>query len=161
LIDPTFAIVLTLLSFKKPYASEACCEGQHDVNAERSPHYLYDQERVTFSTAGSRCQAMGMESCDFNEIEGLDSWHKKGYHWTTDSCVIQVKVNAIGQVALVYKPESFEYLVSIIFPNSVRNTFAYLITELIAWFLCYCLTFHSIHTFEMTIEIISRYALCG
>ena len=111
LSDFVFCLSHNALS-KKPYAAEACCEGQQDVTAERSPLYLYDQERVKFSTASSRCEAMGMESCDFNAIEGLDSMHKKGYHWTTDSCAIQVKINAVGHVALVYKPESYEYLVS-------------------------------------------------
>jgi len=42
--------------------------------------------------------------CDFNDINGID-WWKKGYHWTTDSCAIQVKVDSTGQVALVYEPE--------------------------------------------------------
>jgi hypothetical protein len=92
-----------------PYASEACCEGQQDLIAERSPAYLYDQERVLYSTAAERCVAMGMQLCDFNHIEGIDEY-KKGYHWTTDNCVIQVKVNYEGQVALVYEPESYAYL---------------------------------------------------
>lgn len=63
-----------------PYASEACCSTA-DVAAYRSPNYLYDQERVTFLTAGSRCEAMGKSLCDFNYISNLD-WHKKGYHWS-------------------------------------------------------------------------------
>jgi len=92
-----------------PYASEACCEGQQDTVAERYPGYLYDQERVLYSTAGSRCDAIGMGSCDFNSIEGIDK-HKKGYHWTTDGCAIQVKINAIGQIALVYEPDSYAEL---------------------------------------------------
>ena len=94
-----------------PYASEACCAGTFDLQAERFPGYLYDQERVTFSTANARCKAMGMISCDFNDIAGIDAY-KKGFHWTTDSCAIQVKVNAIGQVALVYKPEVSRFVYS-------------------------------------------------
>ncbi len=96
-----------------PYASEACCEGQQDIYAERSPNYLYDQERVSYATAGSRCSDMGLDSCDFNRIEGLD-WHKRGYRWTTDGCQIQVKVNREGQVALVYEPESYAELVRVV-----------------------------------------------
>lgn len=42
-----------------PYASEACCEGTFDLTAERWSGYLYDQERVVFSTAADRCNAMG------------------------------------------------------------------------------------------------------
>eukprot|EP00804_Cyclotella_cryptica_P014145 CCRYP_005584-RA/>CCRYP_005584-RA protein AED:0.03 eAED:0.03 QI:259/1/1/1/0.94/0.9/20/117/3951 len=91
-----------------PYASEACCS-MGDLKAYRSPDYLYDQERVTFSTADSRCVAMGKRSCDFNDIGDL-AWYKKGYHWSTDSCLIKVKVNAIGQVALVYEPDDYAYL---------------------------------------------------
>ena len=87
-----------------PHASEACCAGTFDLQAERFPGYLYDQERVTYLTADARCKAMGMISCDFNEITGIKK-NKKGFHWTTDNCAIQVKVNAIGQVALVYKPD--------------------------------------------------------
>lgn len=63
-----------------PYASEACCSTA-DVAAYRNPEYIYDQERVLFSTAASRCEAMGKTLCDFNYINDLD-WHKKGYHWS-------------------------------------------------------------------------------
>lgn len=59
-----------------PYASEACC-ATADLRAYRSPDYLYDQERVMFSTASSRCEAMGKKSCDFNDIGDL-AWYKKG-----------------------------------------------------------------------------------
>lgn len=89
--------------------NQACCEGNFDLTAERAISYLYDQERVTYSTAAARCQAMGLNLCDFNDITGI-STHKKGYHWTTDGCKIQVKINAVGQVALVYEPESFASL---------------------------------------------------
>jgi hypothetical protein len=59
-----------------PYASEACCS-TGDLTAYRSTSYLYDQERVTFLTADSRCLAMGKRSCDFNDIGDL-AWYKKG-----------------------------------------------------------------------------------
>ena len=91
-----------------PYASEACCS-MGDLRAYRSPDYLYDGERVKFSSAESRCVADNKLSCDFNDIGAID-WWKKGYHWTTDKCKIQVKVNAVGQVALVYEPEDYAYL---------------------------------------------------
>ena len=91
-----------------PYASEACCEAAN-LRAQRSPHYLYDQERVLWSTADSRCEEIGLKSCDFNEIRGL-AWHKQGYHWSTDGCLIKVKTNFIGQVALVYEPDDYAYL---------------------------------------------------
>jgi hypothetical protein len=52
---------------------------------------------------------MGMGLCDFNDITGI-AGHKKGFHWTTDSCAIKVKVNAIGQVALVYEPRASAFL---------------------------------------------------
>jgi len=32
------------------------------------------------------------------------------YHWSTDSCIIKVKVNSVGQVALVYEPDDYAYL---------------------------------------------------
>ena len=70
---------------------------------------MYDQERVTFAKAGSRCDQLGKFVCDFNEIYDI-STHKKGYHWTSDSCQIQVKIDYTGQVALVYKPNKSEYL---------------------------------------------------
>jgi hypothetical protein len=111
-----------------PYASEACCS-TGDLRAYRSPDYLYDQERVLASTADSRCVAIGKMSCDFNDIgeiyflhddlpglrrssftlthdtylndaiTGDIDWYKKGYHWSTDSCTIKAKVNAVGQVS--------------------------------------------------------------
>ena len=94
-----------------PYASEACCTGTFDMTAERAA-YLYDQERVTYSTADARCKAMNMGLCDFNDVTPLD-WsqeHKKGFYWTSKSCAIQVKVDATGQVALVYEPEFYAFL---------------------------------------------------
>eukprot|EP00986_Skeletonema_menzelii_P003357 scaffold1026_cov141-Skeletonema_menzelii.AAC.8 len=62
------------------YASEACCSVA-DVAAYRNPDYVFDQERVLFSTAGARCAAMDKQLCDFNYINDLD-YHKKGYHWS-------------------------------------------------------------------------------
>ena len=32
-------------------------------------------------------------------ITGDIDWYKKGYHWSTDSCTIKAKVNAVGQVS--------------------------------------------------------------
>jgi hypothetical protein len=52
---------------------------------------------------------MGLVSCDFNSIEGIENY-QKGYHWTTDGCKIQVKVSYEGQVALVYEPETYQKL---------------------------------------------------
>ena len=64
-----------------PYASEACCSTA-DVAAYRWPDYIYDQERVKYSTAESRCDRFdGKAMCDFNYINDLD-YHKKGYHWS-------------------------------------------------------------------------------
>ena len=60
-----------------PYASEACCS-TGSLRAYRSPDYLYDQERVLFSTADARCEAMDKKSCDFNDIDRDLAWHKKG-----------------------------------------------------------------------------------
>ncbi len=91
-----------------PYASEACCV-TGDLRAERYPDYLYDQERVLFSTADSRCNEIGKMSCDFNDIGGIET-HQKGYHWSTDKCQILLKVNAVGQVAIVYEPDDYAYL---------------------------------------------------
>jgi hypothetical protein len=76
------------------------------LTAERAISYLYDQERVTYSTAAARCNATGLSLCDFNHITGIPP-HKQGYHWTTAGCKIQVKINSVGKVALVYEPESF------------------------------------------------------
>jgi len=91
-----------------PYASEACCSVAN-LRAQRYPNYLYDQERVLFSTANSRCEEIGMTSCDFNDIGGIET-HQKGYHWSTDHCRILLKVNSVGQVAIVYEPEDYAYL---------------------------------------------------
>ena len=75
----------------------------------RYPDYLYNQEPVLFSSACSCCVTMGKMTCDFNDIGDID-WHKKDYHWTTDIFLIKVKVNAIGQVAMVHEPEDYVYL---------------------------------------------------
>ena len=86
-----------------PVAAEACC-GVGEVDAQRNSKY--SGERMTFSTAESRCEAISMEICDFYEVDG-PSYLNSGYFWTPDSCSLHVKVKQDGSIAVVHQPSGF------------------------------------------------------
>ena len=86
-----------------PVASEACCS-IGNTYAERNSKY--SGERVTFATAQSRCTEISKRICDYYKVEG-ESYLNKGYFWTADSCLIQVKVHRNGMVAVVHQPSDF------------------------------------------------------
>ncbi|KAL7542977.1 hypothetical protein ACHAXR_013016 [Thalassiosira sp. AJA248-18] len=62
---------------------------------------IYDDERVTFSTALARCEAhaagLGHDAdmCDYSFIDDIASpAHKAGYHWTNVPCQTKIKITA-------------------------------------------------------------------
>jgi len=81
-----------------PHAREACCRGERyrEVRSA-STSYLYDGERMTFSTAAERCGSL----CMFENVNN-ENWWKKGYHWTPKDCSILVKINSEGYIAIVH-----------------------------------------------------------
>ena len=81
-------------------AREACClESRHkDVETalmETGVTYLYEGERMSFTTANERCSNYGKDLCLYESIRVIpsdDKW-RKGYHWTNKDCGVNVKVN--------------------------------------------------------------------
>ena len=61
---------------------------------------------MTFATAQDRCTETSKEMCDFYQVEG-ESYLNSGYFWTADSCLIQVKIQSNGMVAIVHQPSDF------------------------------------------------------
>ena len=86
---------------KELVAAEACCERGSLTASERCE---YANERVSFISAEKRCQAQGKDLCDF--VPGVTSaCSPTGYHWTTGSCKVSVKIsNDKGKIAVVHQP---------------------------------------------------------
>ena len=61
---------------------------------------------MTFATAQHRCTEQSKRICDYFEVEG-ESYLNTGYFWTVDSCLVQVKVQRNGMVAIVHQPNNF------------------------------------------------------
>ena len=61
---------------------------------------------MTFATAQDRCTETSKEMCDFYQVEG-ESYLNSGYFWTADSCLIRVKIQRDGTVAVVHQPSDF------------------------------------------------------
>ena len=61
---------------------------------------------MTFATAEDRCNGEGL--CVFGAvvISPRNDWFRKGYHWTSKDCGINVKVNSEGYIAIVHDVES-------------------------------------------------------
>jgi hypothetical protein len=71
---------------------------------------------MDFGGAVERCQANGMEQCDFKQMQTYQAgvcskaynWQIDRlplyYHWTTSSCSVQVKVTNEGEIAIVHDP---------------------------------------------------------
>ena len=82
-------------------ASEACCESGELL---ASQNCLYHGERMTLSTASSRCKAIDREACDFRSgVHG--GCFNDMYFWTTSGCEVNLKVSSDnGKVAVVHEP---------------------------------------------------------
>ncbi len=83
-----------------PEASEACCSFG-STTASRNSNY--DGERMPFGTASDRCTDVSKKICDFSRVDGV--YHKIGYSyfWTSDECLIRVKVKGNGMVTIVHQ----------------------------------------------------------
>ncbi len=86
-----------------PVASEACCE-VGNIYAIRNADY--SGERTLLQTAEERCSAIDRGLCDFYRVDGA-WWLTSGYFWTSDSCILRVKVKRDGTVAIVHEPSDF------------------------------------------------------
>jgi len=91
---------------KLPHAGEACCD-ESTRNFFAFRNYVYDGERVKYSTAESRCGSTGL--CVYGVVSGVPNQerHHTQHHWLNTGCHIQVKVRASdGYVAIVHELES-------------------------------------------------------
>lgn len=86
---------------KLPIAAEACC-GNDDAGFASS-NSKYTGERITFTSAAERCEAVGKKSCaQYKWVRG-EYWFNYGFFWTSQSCNVQAKVHRDGTVAIVHK----------------------------------------------------------
>ncbi len=87
-----------------PISSEACCSTSGIDRTYASRNAKYSGERMTLSTAKSRCAAASKEICVYYRVNG--PFHEStGYFWTPESCSLQVKVKRDGNVAIVHQPK--------------------------------------------------------
>lgn len=86
-----------------PVAAEACCASGKN-NANRNA--VYDGERMSFNSAVSRCDDIGLEACNFFYVKG-DRHKLSSYFWTIDECLIQIKVNTNGLASIIHQPSVY------------------------------------------------------
>lgn len=89
-----------------PVAGAVCCDKVYErrrFNGE--PTCKYAGERVTLKTAEDRCEARGMEVCDFNNMTtNVDCPHANYmFNWRTDDCFIKAKITADGAVSIYHE----------------------------------------------------------
>ena len=84
-----------------PHAREACCNEDNyldvrDAKQETGVTYLYEGERMKYSTAQGRCVDYGKDLCLYEYITTIpdNNYQRKGYHWTNNDCGVNVKVNS-------------------------------------------------------------------
>ena len=84
-------------------ASEACCSIGNSYATRNS---IFSGERVTLATAKSRCVEESKDICDFYRVNG-DYYLNHGYFWTSDSCLLLMKVKRDGTVAIIHEPSDY------------------------------------------------------
>ena len=95
-----------------PEASEACCPVPLPSGYKVAHrHVMFDGERLSFDAASARCTKIGKQLCDYNKIH-TDEIYKTGYHWTTDGCKIRLKIDSVGDIAIVYQMGSVREIVA-------------------------------------------------
>jgi uncharacterized protein (DUF1800 family) len=85
-----------------PTAASACCD-IGDENGMASPACLYVGERMSFSTAKLRCVSIGQQLCYFRTVNATSECPHNSKFWTTQPCYLQVKVNSVGDIAIVHR----------------------------------------------------------
>ena len=87
-------------------ASEACCTPNDIFARDRNCEYV--GERMSYNMASERCNDIGQQTCSFDKLKGCNSvccsW-VENYFWQDDTCLLQVKVDEAGYVAIVHKVE--------------------------------------------------------
>ena len=88
-----------------PVASETCCLQNETRSWKKDgiPACLMTGEVMTWNTAQSHCASIGRGLCDYSSVNATDKCPLFGSYWTTESCMMRVKVSSDGQAALVHK----------------------------------------------------------
>ena len=86
-------------------AAPMCCELDRTETDFAYSQCGFQNERVSMKTAQARCEAKGMEICDFyryhwNHYEPCDWW--RAYFWTDKPCTILAQVQPDGTVGFVH-----------------------------------------------------------
>ncbi len=90
---------------KLAVASEACCNNDDNIGERNS---MYSGERMKLAMAEDRCADISRVLCDvIDDIDGPNYLNKQLYFWTTNFCVLQVKVKRNGSLTIVHKPNIF------------------------------------------------------
>ena len=115
---------------KLPSAISTCCGTYSNRLPTSNPDWAdvlseYRGERLTYKGNEDRCNDWGKEVCDPSRIGPSRGWsgqclhHQSckdvmksdfflkdfnSYHWTTESCSIQVKIQTDGLIAVVHAP---------------------------------------------------------
>jgi len=104
---------------KMAVATELCCSSESNLDdASRPCEYL--GERLSFTSNQQRCTDNGLFACDPYSVEmptsdGVSECKDYGrvnlekaalnvYHWTTESCALQMLVKSNGLVAILHDP---------------------------------------------------------
>ena len=85
-----------------PVASEACCLQNQASNRDAIRSCLISGETMTRDRAQSRCSSIGRTLCDFRSVNATEKCPFTGFHWTSLSCSINVKVSRSGELAIVH-----------------------------------------------------------
>jgi len=94
---------------KLAVAGAACCDkewtGWGRFNAQ--PSCEYAGERVTLKTAEDRCEAHGMEVCNFYNITTDENCPHNPhiFNWREESCWVKAKINGEGEVAMYHEAQ--------------------------------------------------------
>ena len=108
-------------------AGGACCKDHSEKMYKAFPTCEYTGERITFDHLVERCNAKGRNvPCDFDKIsrKGCGSCcNVQHLLWTPQECSILAKVNDVGQISIVHRPnETFD--VDEKYSSGARNFFS-------------------------------------
>ncbi len=114
-ISPRFSVHSVMCADPKLPVASVACSIDKNVGEIISK---YSGERITFSTAESRCnRASKLLGDSISGVYGHE-FLSDGYFWTTDPCLLKVKIRRDGTVTIVHKPNKFTQQVEHV---SVKN----------------------------------------
>jgi uncharacterized protein (DUF1501 family)/uncharacterized protein (DUF1800 family) len=87
-----------------PVAAEACCDASVTLSYKKYaiPACTISGERMTRDVAQSRCAAVNRVLCDYYNVTATPKCPFDGFYWTSQSCIMRVKVTNDGQAVVVH-----------------------------------------------------------